>query len=201
MWKKIKVYFLTGLLVLIPLVVTIVIFWRLFVFVDSILGDTFGEWIAISLFGYKIPGIGFILILLVVFIVGIVARNILGRTLIQWGEKIVARIPLIRSIYRGIQQISNALLSDQKGFFKTPVLIEYPRKEVYSIAFLTSEHQSVKIQEGVKLISVFIPTTPNPTSGFFLMLPEKDVRRLDMSVEDAMKLIISGGAVKISEHL
>lgn len=197
MIKRLRNYFLTGLLVLMPSVLTVMIFWKLFLFIDNLLGNSFGDWISITLFGHRILGVGFLFVILLVLITGIIARNILGRTLIHWGELVINRLPIIRNIYRAIQQISQAFLADHRDFFKTPILIEYPREGVYTIAFLTSERQAVPIAGGVQTVSVFIPTTPNPTSGFFLMLPKNEVTRLDMSVEDAMKLIISGGVVRL----
>ncbi len=196
MWRKLKTYFLTGLVVLIPLVLTIYIIWKLFYAIDGLLRGLVTN--VLERFGIPISsvGLGFITVILLILLTGLVAKNYFGRKLIQLGELIFARIPLINRIYRAIQQISNAFFSERREVFKKAVLIEYPRKGVYSLAFLTQDTKG-EVQERLDqdMISVFLPTTPNPTSGFLLFVPKRDVIELSMSIEEALKLVISGGVI------
>ncbi|MBN1153950.1 DUF502 domain-containing protein [candidate division KSB1 bacterium] len=199
MWKKIKIYFLTGLVVLGPFVATMFLISWLFTKIDSLLKGFIGGFLA--RFGLDpIPGLGFISVILIIVFTGIVARNYVGKKVLAIGDMIVTKIPLINRIYIAIQQISQAFLSEKREVFKEAVLIPYPRQGLYSIAFFTQDTKG-EIQKLLDhdVVSVFLPTTPNPTSGFLLFVPKKDVIRLSMSIEDAMKLIISGGAI-IPEH-
>lgn len=196
MWKKFKTYFLAGLLVLIPLVLTIFIIWKLFIAIDGLLRGFISdvlERIGISATSF---GLGFISVVLLILITGMIAKNYFGRKVIKIGENIVTKIPLINRIYIAIQQISNAFFSEKREVFKKAVLIEYPRKGIYSIGFFTQDTKG-EVQDRLKqdVVSVFLPTTPNPTSGFLLFVPKTDVTELDMTIEEALKLVISGGAI------
>lgn len=196
MWRKLKTYFLTGLVVLIPLVLTIYIIWKLFYAIDGLLRGLVTN--VLERFGIPISsvGLGFITVILLILLTGLIAKNYFGRKLIQLGELIFAKIPLINRIYRAIQQISNAFFSERREVFKKAVLIEYPRKGVYSLGFLTQDTKG-EVQERLDqdMLSVFLPTTPNPTSGFLLFVPKRDVIELSMSIEEALKLVISGGVI------
>lgn len=195
MWKKIKSYFITGLLVLFPFVMTIFIITWLFTKIDNILQGVISKFLArFGLFSF--PGIGFISVFLIILLAGIIARNYMGRKIIKIGDRIVTRIPLINRIYLAIQQISKAFLAEQREVFKKAVLIEYPRKGIYSIAFFTQDTKGEPQEKLSKdVVSVFLPTTPNPTSGFLLFIPKNEVIDLDMPIEEALKLVISGGAI------
>lgn len=199
MWKKLKSYFVTGLVVLIPLVLTLYIIWKLFIAIDGLLQGIIGR-IVLSLgsgtAGKPIIGLGFISVVLLILLTGLVARNYLGKKVILWGETIFSQIPLINRIYIAIKQISNAFLSEKREVFKKAVLIEYPRKGIHSIGFFTQDTKG-EVQERLNkdVVSVFLPTTPNPTSGFLLFVPKSEVVELDMTIEEALKLVISGGAI------
>jgi len=196
MWKKIKTYFITGLLVLTPLVLTIFIIWKLFIGIDGLLQGFISnmlERVGVPATKY---GLGFISVILLILLTGLIARNYFGRKVIKLGENVLSKIPLISRIYMAIQQISNAFLSEKREVFKKAVLIEYPRKGIYSIGFFTQDTRG-EVQERLNrdVVSVFLPTTPNPTSGFLLFVPKSDVTELDISIEEALKLVISGGAI------
>ncbi len=183
-------YFLTGLLVLLPLVVTAYLLITGFLIIDGILGNFLN-----MLFKQQIPGAGAALTLVLITLTGMVATNVIGRKLIHVGEQIFLRIPIVRNLYQGVKQLLDAFSnSTSKDAFKKVVLVQHPRVGVYSVAFLTTETKG-EIQSKITdpCVSVFIPTTPNPTSGFFLIIPEQECIPLEMSVEEAFKLIISGG--------
>lgn len=192
---------MTGILVIGPVVVTIFLLWKSFLFIDGILSEVVNVLLALIinsawLKSHPLPGVGFITLLILLTIIGFAARNVGGQWLITRLQRGINQIPLVNRIYKAIQQISNALLSGRQEIFKNAVLIEYPRLGVYSIGITTSE-AAHHVQDVVAdtLVSVFIPTTPNPTSGFLLFVPKKDVIVLKMSVESALKLIISAGTV------
>ncbi len=198
--RKVRGYFFTGLLVLVPLVLTGYIIWNLFLAIDGILREQVYD-LLLDQFGFtfakkQIPGIGFITLILVIGLTGLVARNYFGRKLVSLGEGLVQRIPFINRVYSAIKQISSAFFSTQREVFKKAVLFEYPRPGIYSIGFYTQDTRG-PVQEALEedVVSVFLPTTPNPTSGFLLFVPKSGITELDLTIEEALKLIISGGAV------
>ncbi len=198
--RRLRNYFVTGLLVLVPISLTLFIINYLFLKIDSILRDViykfFRTQLGLPLGDEPIPGLGFITLVLLILGTGLLARNYLGKKVIQFGEYILARIPIISRIYSTIQQISQAFLSEKREVFKKPVLFEYPRKGIYSIGFFTQDTRG-PVQDALDedVVSVFLPTTPNPTSGFLLFVPKTEIIDIDLSVEEAMKLVISGGAI------
>ncbi len=198
--RKLRNYFVTGLLVLVPISLTIFIINYLFLKIDSILRDViykfFRSQLGLPLGNEPIPGLGFITLVLLIIVVGMLARNYFGKKLIAIGESILARIPIISRIYSTIQQISEAFLSEKREVFKKAVLFEYPRKGVYSIGFFTQDTRG-PVQDALQedMVSVFVPTTPNPTSGYLLFVPKQQIIEVDLSVEEALKLVISGGAI------
>ncbi|RMF62224.1 MAG: DUF502 domain-containing protein [Calditrichaeota bacterium] len=201
--RRFRAYFLTGLLVLVPLVLTGYIIWNLFLAIDGILRGFAYAFIVRELerFGFhpvprQIPGLGFITLILVIFLTGVLARNYFGQKLVDLGDRFVQRIPLINRVYSAIKQISHAFLSSKREVFKKAVLFEYPRKGIYSIGFYTQDTRG-PVQEALEedVVSVFLPTTPNPTSGFLLFVPKSEVIELDLGIEEALKLVISGGAI------
>ena len=183
-WRRLRNLFIAGLVILTPVVVTIYVFIFLFLKVDSLLGP-----LILRLVGLRIPGMGFLAVLVLIFFTGLAARNYLGGKLIGFGEKILTKIPLISRIYVALQQISHAFLAQKRAIFKEAVLVEYPRKGIYAIGFVTSQ------MEDGRMLSIFLPTTPNPTSGYLLFLPREEAIPLQMTIEEALKLVISGGAV------
>ncbi len=196
MWSKIRGYFLTGLVAVLPLVVTIWILYRIFLFIDKRLTAI------IEPFDLPLPwlwmgkGLTLLAILILILLVGLFVRNIIGRRLLTWGEGLLYRVPIVRRIYPFVRQVSNALLGQKKKFFQRVVLVEYPRKGVYSLGFVTKEAApEIGKKTKKRLLTIFISTTPNPTSGVLMLFPEKDTIPLEMSVEEGMKLIVSGGTV------
>jgi uncharacterized membrane protein len=197
--KKLRNYFFTGIFVLLPIVLTLkLLFWG-FAKTDAILGDLIYRYLH-HYFGIrvKLSGLGLITLLLLITLTGIVARNYLGKKLIGYGEKVLNRIPLVNSVYGLIKQIAESLAATQtgKGAFRKVVLIEYPRSGMWSLGFLTgSAFDEANEKIGTKLLSVYVSTPPNPTNGFVVMVPEENVKFLDMSVEEGLKLIISIGVI------
>lgn len=198
--RKLRNSFVAGLLVLIPLAATIYVLYQLFITLDGLLGDAVNRLLA-EAFGYgdvpvRVPGLGLIALLLIILATGAVARNYLGRKVLEIGDRLITRVPLVNRIYMTVQQISRAFFAERREFFKRAVLIEYPRKGCYCIAFYTQDTRG-EIQDKIEsdLVGVFVPTTPNPTSGFLLFLPRAEVIELEMPIEEALKLVISGGAV------
>jgi uncharacterized membrane protein len=191
-----KKYFITGLLVLVPLFITLWVLHTLINTMDQSLLLLPMAWRPKNLFGAEIPGIGALLTLLIIFFTGLVATNFFGRQLILLWESMLSRVPFVKSIYSSVKQVSDTLFSDSGNAFRKALLIEYPRQGTWTIAFLTGKPGGdVTNHLQGDYVSVYVPTTPNPTSGFFLMLPKKDVIELDMSVDAALKYIISMGTV------
>jgi len=202
---QIRKTFVTGLLVIVPLSLTVFIIIKLFHFFDGILGNYVSVFLQQHLksFGVQktIPGLGLLLLIALVFLVGTIARNYLGSRLIALGDYIVTHIPLMNRIYIAIREISEAFLSEKREVFKKAVLVEYPRKGMYSVGFFTQDTTG-SVQDTLKedVVSVFLPTSPNPTSGYLLFVPKSQVTDLDMPVEDALKLVISAGSVRITDQ-
>jgi uncharacterized membrane protein len=194
--KRIRGNFFTGVVVLIPLVLTAFIIWKMFMFLDGILGGIAHDLIGLDAEYIRVPGVGIISLILITIGTGMVARNYVGRKIVNFGDKIVERIPLINRVYSAIKQISQAFLASKREVFQKAVLFEYPRKGLYSIGFYTQDTRGI-VQNSIDhdVVSVFLPTTPNPTSGFLLFVPKSEIKELDLSIEEALKLIISGGAI------
>ena len=194
---KLKKYFLTGLLVVVPITMTLLVLRWLFRFINSLLITILPEVLRPEvLYGIPVPGISLVATLLLILLVGILAANIFGRSLVTFSEKLVDRIPFVKGVYTLFKQVVDTVLKRDHGAFRKVVLIEYPRKGIWSVAFVTGrasgEVQRVTAED---VVNVFVPTTPNPTSGFYVLVPEKDLIALKMTVEEAFKLIISGGMV------
>lgn len=189
-------YIAAGLLVWVPLGVTVLIIKFLVELMDKSLLLIPAAYRPEQLIGFKIPGLGLVLVLFVVLLTGVIVANIFGRSLVQLGEKLLNRIPLVRSIYYGVKQVMETMFSGAGKSFRKVVMIEYPRKGIWTLAFLTGDAMHAASEAtGKKMINVFVPTTPNPTSGFFLMLPEEDVMDININVDDGLKMIISAGVV------
>ena len=188
--RRLRRYFFTGLVVLAPVGVTIVILVWMFRKIDDILGQP------LQALGLNIPGLGFLLLLLAVTAVGWAVRLAAGRQLLHWWNEALARFPLTRAIYNAMSQIVQSVVGEQRKLFRRTVLIPYPTDGLWAVAFVTNEDAPVmSALVGEDCVNVFIPTTPNPTSGFMLVVPKSRVRETDITVEEAMKLIISAGAV------
>jgi uncharacterized membrane protein len=191
MFSHVRRYFLTGILALLPVGITAWVLVKVFTAVDGTVKPWVARWL-----GYEVPGLGFLVTILFVILVGVFASNIIGRTIIHWFEQSFAKVPLISKIYIAVKQIGEGVIGSRKNLFERVVLFEYPRKGSWAIGFVTSVHRGPLVQRtGKEFFHVFVPTTPNPTSGFLLFLPAEDLIELDISVEDGLKLVISGGAV------
>jgi uncharacterized membrane protein len=189
-WVLLRRYLITGIVVIAPVGVTAFVLWWIFAKLDAIIGRVF------SVIGVRIPGLGFIALVLLVIGVGWAAHQALGREFIVLGRNWLKRFPLTRTIYSASSQIVEQVVGEDRQFFKSCVLVEYPRPGCWAVGFLTSRAAG-EISETVEeeSLAVFLPTTPNPTSGYVVFLPSAQVRPLEMSVEDGFKLVVSGGAV------
>ena len=191
--------FLTGLAVIIPVFITTYLIWSTIGIVDGWVLPLIPEKYAIDKFiGIDVKGIGVIIFLLFTVFIGSLTKGYFGRTILKSAESLVDRMPVVRSIYNGIKQIAETVFSQSNNSFERACLVEYPRKGIWAVAFVSTKTKgevSEKIGKNKELFSIFLPTTPNPTSGFLLFLPEKDIIFLDMTVEDAAKLVISAGLV------
>jgi len=187
---KLRSYFITGLLVLIPLVVTIYVVGGAFNLIDSWLRGF------IKVNDKPVPGLGFIVLMVIILFTGLIAQNYFGRRLIRISESVMARIPLINKIYLATQQVSYAILARKKKLFQQVVAVEYPRKGLYSIGFVTNmQTGELDTRVGEPMAYVFICTVPNPTTGFVIAIPKKEMIPLNMTIEEGLKLVISAGVV------
>lgn len=189
-------YFVTGLLVLVPLAITVWVLSLIITTMDQSLLLLPERWQPHALFGYNVPGAGTLLTLLVIFLTGLLTRNFIGKQVVHVWELLLTRIPIVNSIYSSVKQVSDTLFSPSGHAFRKAVLIQYPRQGAWTIAFLTgAPGGDVRNHLTGDYISVYVPTTPNPTSGFFIMLPRADAIELDMSVDAALKYVVSMGVV------
>lgn len=194
-------YFITGLLILVPLGITFWVLHAIITTMDQSLLLLPEQWRPEVVFGTKVPGLGAVLTVLIIFVTGLLTRNFIGNYVVRIWEGLLNRIPIVNSIYSSVKQVSDTLFSSSGNAFRKAVLIEYPRRDCWTIGFLTGVPGGdvVNHLQG-DFVSVYVPTTPNPTSGFFLMVPKADAIELDMSVDAALKYIVSMGVVA-PEHL
>jgi len=204
-WARLRANFFTGLVIAAPISITIYITWWFISLID--------DWIKpLVPAGYNpddylpfsVPGVGLVFAFIGLTILGAFAANLFGRTLVAYGEELLDRMPVVRNLYKALKQIFETVLSQSNTSFRQVGLIEYPRLGLYALVFISTDTKgevAEKAAKGKKKLSVFLPTTPNPTSGFLLFVPEKDVQIMDMSVEEAAKLVISAGLVVPGEEL
>jgi len=185
--NRLRTQFLTGILAIIPVGVTIWFFAWVFNWIDNILDP-----IIDPMFGHHVPGVGFIVVIILVYLTGVVATNIVGRKLINYGESLLKRVPIVGLIYRSVKQIIDSFSVPSSAGFKQVVVVEFPMKGTRTLGFVTNESRD---KSGERLLYIYIPTAPNPTSGFLQIVREKDVMNIDISVEDALKTVISAGKV------
>jgi uncharacterized membrane protein len=191
-----KRYFITGLLIWIPLGITFLVLNWLIGTMDQSLDLLPARLRPEAIWGVHIPGLGTVVTLLVVFVTGLLAANFIGQRLVRFWEGVLARIPVVKSIYYGVKQVSDTVLADTGQAFRKVLLVQYPRAGSWTIAFQTGRPGGDVVNHlRGEYVSVYVPTTPNPTSGFFLMMPRSDVVELEMSVDEALKYIISMGVV------
>ena len=194
--RSIRRYLIAGLLVWVPLGITLWVMHALVSALDQTLLVIPEAWRPEALFGFAIPGLGVVLSFLILLLTGVLAANFVGARLIMLWEAALTRIPFVKSIYSSVKQVSDTLLSDKGNAFRKALLVEFPHEGSWTIAFLTGTPAgSVAANLDGEHVSVYVPTTPNPTSGYFLILPLSKVRELDMSVDEALKYIISMGVV------
>jgi len=200
LFTRLRNYFLTGLIICAPLAITIYLTWTMVGWVDGwvkpYIPDVYNP---DNYLPFAMPGFGLIVAFFVITLVGFLTANFIGRTIVGYGEHLLNRMPLVRNLYSGLKQIFQTILSDQSSSFQRVGLIEYPRKGLYALVFVATDTKGeveVRMNErGLETVSVFLPTTPNPTSGFLLFVPKPDLIELDMGVENAAKLVISAGLV------
>lgn len=191
MRHRLRRYLVTGLLVVLPLGVTAFVLVTLFQFLDNLLGPIFTYWL-----GLRIPGLGLLAGVLLIFATGALASNMIGSRIVHAFDSVMMRIPFARTIYSATKQLSDSLLQQNRGAFKQAVLVEWPRRGLYTVGFVTGETRGeAQEKTAERVINVFVITTPNPTTGFLCLVPESQVTPLEMSVEDALKLVMSAGIV------
>ena len=198
-FQKIQRDFLTGLAVLIPLILTGYLAWSVISFIDNVVIPLIPpKYNPLEVYQIYIPGLGVILFLIVTTFIGSIASGFIGRQTLFLGEKILSRMPIISTVYNSIKQIIQAIFKTNGSSFKQPCLVEYPKKGVWAVAFIstTTEGEIKKKINLGSLVTVFLPTTPNPTSGFLLLIPKKEIIKIDLTVDEAIKFIISGGIIK-----
>ena len=188
-----KKNFLTGLLVVVPVGVTIFVLKALLIWIDSILGDIEHE-----LLGQYYPGLGLVTLLLLILLIGMVSANYIGNRVLQAWDRLLRRLPLVRGIYSTVRQMMETFSAEKN--FSGVGLVEYPRKGCFSVGFITGQADEKALGLPGRHLSVFVPTTPNPTAGFLLILPENEVRKLDMTVDQGMKYIVSLGLVSMNDQ-
>ena len=186
MYQQIKRHLIARLLAIVPIALTFWILRFLFRFLDSFTAPILKN------IGIQITGLWIILTLLFIFLLGLFITNVLGRTIFNWGERILTKLPLVNTIYNAVKQITNAFSGKSMKNFKQVIFIQYPRKGLWTMCFVTNQSKN---ESGDEFYHVFVPTTPNPTSGVFIVIPQKDAVHPDISVEEGLKSIISGGII------
>jgi len=200
--NKLKKIFITGLAIIIPVGLTLYILIFLIDMMDSLLKIIPLRYQPEAILGFRIPGLGVIVTVVLIFVCGLVAKSYLGYKIVSSGESLVDKIPFVRSIYQSIKQVSDSMFADRRSSFKKVVLVEFPRKGIYTVGFVTGKPgPEIQSKVGKTCISVFLPTTPNPTSGYLVIVPEDDLLQVDMTVEEALTYIISVGIVTASDRL
>ena len=197
LFARFRRYFLAGILVTSPILITAYVTWLIVTFVDTQVAGMLPESLDFTTkLPHQIPGIGLIISIITITFIGAITPGFIGRTLLKAGERILNKMPVVRSIYGAIKQIMETVMSTNSDSFREVVLVEYPRKGIWVIGFVTGETKGeVQSLTKDKVINIFVPTTPNPTSGFLLFIPQKDLVYMGMKVEYAVKMVISGGIV------
>lgn len=201
-WRAVRRYLMAGLLIWVPIIATVVVVRFILDLLDRTLVLLPAVWQPQALTGLRIPGVGALFALLILLLTGLLVTNFIGRTLVDFWEDLLHRIPFVRAIYGGVKSFSQTLLSNSGNSFKKVLLVQYPRVGIWSIGFQTAEDiAEISRRTGVPQVCLFVPTTPNPTSGFIIMVPRSEVIELDMSVDDAMKMVVTLGVVTPSTAL
>lgn len=194
--RLLRRYLVAGLLVWVPLGITLLVVRLLVRWLDGTLQLIPEAYRPETLLGFHIPGLGVVVSLLILFVTGVLVANLFGRSLVSVWERLLARIPLVRSVYSGAKQLAETLFSETGQSFRKVLLIEFPRKGLWTLAFQTGvDVGEAQRKTGHDVVNVYVPTTPNPTGGYFVMVPREDVIELEMSVDDGLKMLMSMGAV------
>jgi uncharacterized membrane protein len=194
---RLRAYFLAGVIVTAPIGITVLLIWQFITFLDSQVGRLIPDrYNPESYLPFSVPGLGLLITIAFLTLVGFLAAGLAGRTLVRIGERLLSRMPVVRSVYGTLKQIFETVLAQSSRSFREVVLIEYPRRGIGAIGFVTGPTRGeVQVRSEEELVNVFLPTTPNPTSGFLLFVPKRDLVHLDMTIEEGIKLVISGGIV------
>jgi uncharacterized membrane protein len=194
---RLRAYFLAGVIVTAPIGITVLLIWQFITFLDGQVGSLIPErYNPESYLPFSVPGLGLLITIAFLTLVGFLAAGLAGRTLVRIGERLLSRMPVVRSVYGTLKQIFETVLAQSSRSFREVVLIEYPRRGIGAIGFVTGPTRGeVQVRSEDELVNVFLPTTPNPTSGFLLFVPKRDLVHLDMTIEEGIKLVISGGIV------
>jgi uncharacterized membrane protein len=194
---RLRAYFLTGVIVTAPITITIFLVWQFLTFLDThVAGLLPARYNPETYLPFSLPGLGLLLMLAFLTLVGMLTAGFAGRTLVRIGERLLSRMPVVRSVYGTLKQIFETVLAQKSRSFREVVLVEYPRRGLGAIGFVTGPTRGeIQARSPEEMVNVFLPTTPNPTSGFLLFVPRKDLIPLDMTVEQGMKMVISGGIV------
>ena len=196
--NKIKNYLITGIIVTAPIAITVYMSYHLVVWINDVTSRLIPQrWTIGNFVPYAVPGLGLLLLLVILFLIVMLTTGYVGKFFVRLGEKIIRKMPIVSSIYSLMKQIFETFLSQKSRSFSEVVLVEYPRKGLWTIAFVSKDVTGGEIENKVKqkTLSIYVPTTPNPTSGFLIFIPENDVIKLDMSVEEGIKYVISCGIV------
>jgi uncharacterized membrane protein len=194
---RLRAYFLTGVIVTAPITITLFLVWQFLDFVDThVAGLLPARYNPETYLPFSLPGLGLLLMLAFLTLVGMLTAGLAGRTLVRMGERLLSRMPVVRGVYGTLKQIFETVLAQKSRSFREVVLVEYPRRGIGAIGFVTGPTRGeIQARSGEEMVNVFLPTTPNPTSGFLLFVPKSDLIPLDMSIEDGIKMVISGGIV------
>jgi uncharacterized membrane protein len=200
---RLRAYFLTGVIITGPISLTIFLVWEFISFLDNRVGGLLpARYNPETYLPFSLPGLGLLVMLAFLTLVGMLTAGLAGRTLVRLGEQLLSRMPIVRSVYGTLKQIFETVLAQSSRSFREVVLIEYPRRGIGAIGFVTGPTRGeVQSRADDELVNVFLPTTPNPTSGFLLFVPRKDLVHLDMSIEEGIKMVISGGIVAPSQRV
>lgn len=194
---RLRNYLLAGILVTAPIGITVYLIWVFVAFVDGLVAGLVPvHYLPQTHLPLDVPGFGLLIVIVGLMLIGALARGLIGRFFVRAGERVLERLPVVRSVYGALKQIFETVFSHQSTAFREVVLVEYPRRGIWAIGFVTGTTEGeVQNLTDAEVVNVFLPTTPNPTSGFLLFLPRRDLYRLEMSVEDGIKMVVSGGIV------
>jgi uncharacterized membrane protein len=194
---RLRNYFFAGVLITAPIGITIYVSWAVISWIDeAVTGWLPAQYNPNTYLPVDVPGVGLVMLLIGLTVIGFVTANFIGRVLLRWGERVVAQLPVVSSLYSAVKQILESVLGSSSTSFREVVLVEYPRREMWTLGLLLGEtYGEIQEKTGEPMFNVYLPTTPNPTSGYLVFLPRSQMIHLDMSVEDCMKMIVSGGIV------